>query len=529
MRDTPEGIPQVLVITRVTGTGRVALKKVVREHLGGEGVPLYLQVDDEVALTQHATGRAAPVEMSSSRVALPEEVLTRLGVGGGAQLAFIQRPEAAAIKRFELIEHQGTWAQIADHETPLVLRRIAETNPPQEALLPGLAEQYQALYLEHDVRAFLKNRPTLAAWRARQLLHMDGGGDDAQREALIGERLATQGTDGSWTGEVVLTARMLRELAVLGLTHDAEETRRGAQWLLERAESQANPGMFFLSDDLVAEQSRILWERKSGHRLRFRERKQSEMRRVSVGDDLIQEPCGPRIMWPNALVLEALIALGYEGHERVQSALRTLTIQDWCECGYQHGFSDRRRTEPLTDEQLAAFEQRCMSEYRYGGIADIDELATMDLSKTVGERLYRCAHRREDGVDVYPLGMPDHLQLCEVMTTRALSGVEHAPARRFAEAHLWRFAGRQQGPRGEFTARDVQRFLNAGQTALLQVFARYDHPASQIAILRALPWIVETQNADGFWGEGEHRDAATLAVVEALVRVRALVGAARAA
>lgn len=54
---------------------------------------------------------------------------------------------------------------------------------------------------------------------------------------------------------------------------------------------------------------------------------------------------------------------------------------------------------------------------------------------------------------------------------------------------------------------------------MLQVFSGYDHPASRIAILLSIPWIVKSQNRDGSWGVGERRDATTAAVVTALMRV----------
>jgi len=44
----------------------------------------------------------------------------------------------------------------------------------------------------------------------------------------------------------------------MGITEKRKEIAAAAEWLLLRKESPYNPGMFFLSDDLVSEQIRII-------------------------------------------------------------------------------------------------------------------------------------------------------------------------------------------------------------------------------------------------------------------------------
>jgi hypothetical protein len=223
-------------------------------------------------------------------------------------------------------------------------------------------------------------------------------------------------------------------------------------------------------------------------------------------------------MWPNGIVLEALLQLGYEDHPRVQTALRTLTVNDWCECSYQHGLSDWRRKEPLSDEQLASFEKVCITQYRYGGISDLAWLTGSDAPQRV-ERMATPEGAR------YPLRVPNHIQGCEFITTRSLSRVQHPAARRFAEAHLWRFAGIQ---RADGTFPEERYGSGFSQAGILEALARHDHPASHVIILRALPWVVAAQNEDGSWGEGPRKDVDTLAVVRALQAISIPSGAANA-
>ncbi|UCH35053.1 MAG: hypothetical protein JSV65_01505, partial [Armatimonadota bacterium] len=119
--------------------------------------------------------------------------------------------------------------------------------------------------------------------------------------------------------------------------------------------------------------------------------------------------------------------------------------------------------------------------------------------------------------DEYLLEMPTHLQGCEVITTRAMSSVKNVKIRKFAEAHLWRFAGRQHSPNGEFS---YGRYTALTQGGFLELFAAYDHPAAKTAIMRSVPWVIESQNPDGSWGEESKRDAETYAVLAGLVSVR---------
>jgi len=126
----------------------------------------------------------------------------------------------------------------------------------------------------------------------------------------------------------------------------------------------------------------------------------------------------------------------------------------------------------------------------------------------------RVSHRLEEGVDKYPLRIPIHFQGCEVTTTRGLSPVKNMEMRRILEAYLWRFAGRQHPPEGRF---GVEKYgAGYSQTGFLSLFASYDHPISKVVIMRSFPWIVNSQNKEGSWGDGSNKDASTLAVITAL-------------
>jgi len=515
-RRTPQDIPQIVAIVSLTAKKQINLKKAARQHLGlQDGHSLWLVEGPEMLLSATPSVDGTEIEVGKGyRVTLPDSALALLGIQARSTLGLVQRPNALAVKRLEIAERESAQARLYDLETPTTITRTVETNPMPEECLPLLVDGTRDLALRCNVMGFLTGRQTLPAWQARQLLDRALPSDQALRQTLIQERLEEQQADGSWAGQVALTARRLRELIDLGLTREDNAVQRAAEWLLARPQSAHNPGMFFGSDELVAEQAQVVAQRQAGKGGRFRQIKRSEQKRVIAGDNLIVAPCGPRIMWPNGLCLDALLQAGYEDHERIQAALRTLTTNEWCECGYQHGTSSWRRTEPLTKDQLAEFEAVCAAQYRYGGLSSQDALVQADLAAPTLDQ-YRVSHRATEAGDEYAIKMPEHTQGCEAITTRSLSHVRDPKPRRFAEAHLWRFASRQHAADGSFPAESYGSGLS--QAGFLELFARYDHPVSKVVVLKALPWIVEAQNTDGSWGEQENVDATTLAVLQALL------------
>lgn len=514
MRDE---IPQVIAIVSISPDGKLKLKKVVKEQLGmKEAQPLFLQMQDEMTIsTEKGNGEEVSVTRGNS-IHLPNEALEKLGIDDRSLVAFVQRSNGVAVKKFEAVEKESEWAKIVDLETTYRITRTAETNPMPERLLPMLREQYKGFKLKHDVRGFLKGRRTLEAWKARKILGALEPSDEELKKQLIKQRLGKQREDGSWEGQVTVTARNLSELADLGMTKQDSEIQHAANWLMERPQSSYNPGMFFLKDELVEEQAGVIRSRqkqKTGARERFRKLMTREKNLVKAGNNLIVNPCGPRIMWPNSLVLEALLKLGCEEDERVQSALQTLmTNPRWCECGFQHGLSDWRRKEPYSMEEIERLKKDFIGQFKYGGVSSLKELEKMDLAHRGG--MLRVSHSLEEGVDKFPLGMPSHFQGCEVTTTRGLNPVKNMKMRRLVEAYLWRFAARQHPTDGRF---GVEKYgTGYSQTGFLSLFASYDHIVSKVVIARSIPWIVESQNEDGSWGDGTNKDPSTLAAITAL-------------
>lgn len=500
-------IPQIVAITSLSSDGAVTLRKTVRQHLGlSAGQPVMIHVDGEVTLS------AAPCEDGDTfvptsrrgKLDLPEAVLQHLGVPQPEYVALVERPGAVAIKRAIVEVADGEHARFLDLETVTTVTRRIEMNPLPDIVISTLSSSLANLSLRYDVVRYLSGRDSLHAWAARRSLGTPDPGDDRLPDRLIAERVEAQREEGAWgdgNACVVQTARVLGELADLGLDRQARAVQRGVAWLMERPQSDHNPGQWFVYDELVPLQAEVVAEREAmtrGTRPRFRALRAGEIHNVMKGHDLIRAPCGPRIMWPNGLVLDALLRLGYEDAPRVQTALQLLITQDWCECSYQHGTSGWRDQVPFSGDRLATFEQKCIRQYRMAGVPSADELYQRDLSHQP-VRFLRVSWTEEDGTAMYALEPDLHIQGCEFITTRAMANVTDPTMRRFAEAHLWRFAGCQLAD-GTFPRES--HGTGFGQLGILSVFARYaHHPIAQVVLLRALPWLVKAQKPDGSWDQ----------------------------
>jgi hypothetical protein len=514
-------VSQIVSIVPVNVDGKLRLLKMVKEYLGLKPAqPVFWTAEDEILLSAGAiSNHTLPVNRSGSLV-LPLAILQRLGIDEPSLVGLAQRPDAVAVKVVAVEEVVRDKARLVDIESSTRIVRRVEAPPMPDAYIPRLQAEYADFKLLYSVKAFIKERKTFDAWKTRQILGCPEPDDEELRKTMVTQRLNTQDEDGSWDGSLFATARNLRELAELGVGKSHKSVKQAVTWLVNRSSSTWNPGMFFASDALVAEQAEVMEKRlamKSGTRPRFRQIKKSEKDNVMSGDDLIYAPCGPRIMWPNGLTIEALLAVDFEDNERVQTTLETLTSQDWCECGYQNGSGTGTGRKPLTDKELDAFETRCQAQYRCGGLHDVNDLKQADMAhRTFAMRQVEVTPEdAQNGEKHFLLGMSNHIQGCEFITTRSLSRVRDPRARRFAEAHLWRFASTQYAEDGTFPSERYGTGFH--QAGILQAVARYDHPVAKVILLRALPWIVKNQNADGSWGQDKRKDAETYAVVYALL------------
>ncbi|MBT3291119.1 MAG: hypothetical protein HN380_27480, partial [Victivallales bacterium] len=208
--------PQVLQRVPLSKGNAIRLTKDVWWWLGGKCDAVLLdEVDGEIRLSGQI-GRE-PIPVVKGRIALPDSACQHLGVAAKDMLVLIQREAAVAIKRFTSATCVGSIAALVDEETPTaVCRALTQRRPPEE-LLPELEAEVADLTLRHSPADFLAGRSSFEAWLARREWDICDVGDGALRDELIRQRLDGQMPDGSWGGDLVVTSRMLWELAALGL------------------------------------------------------------------------------------------------------------------------------------------------------------------------------------------------------------------------------------------------------------------------------------------------------------------------
>jgi hypothetical protein len=521
MKKRDDQIPQLVSIVPLKSEGRLLLKKAVRQHLGLNGRrTLYLETTDEIILSaQRNRGKQIKID-SKNLIRLTDKVLSTLKVKEKGYLGLVQRANAIAIKAFQITEEKGDHARFIDIETTYHITRKVQTNPALEQFLPKLVKRCKNAKLKYNVYAFLRDKKSLESWLSRRILGTAEKSDRQLRRSLIDERLKKQLKNGSWENHITATARYLRELADLGMTKKDSQIRKAITWLIDRAQSKYNPGIWFATDELVREQAEVIKRRKQqkgkGPKERFNIRKAKEINLVRAGEPLATDPCGPKISWPTALVLEALLKLDCENLKRVKTALHTLTINPfWCDNSYQHGLSEWRRTKPPSTENIEGLKQYLIQFFKYGGIRNPQELAKADESHQPFH-LVRLTRLPSKKAEKYLLRMPEACEGCRIIMIRALSRTGNPLLKKILELYLWNYTSVQNFKDGTFTPYPQRTFIDM-QLPLLQLYSNYNYPIAKLALLRALPWIINNQNKDGSWGKEPYKDIATYTVIHSLV------------
>ena len=512
-----ETVPQIIDYKTLHRTGKLSVKKAMDFLNVSKKTSVTLTIDDEILISSKADGVQLPV-LPRYKVQIPEYVLQKLGISGKATICFIQRSNAVAIKRFDIKKVESEYPRIIDIETSYVVTRLIETFGDPLNIYKKLKTEKELLNIKTSPNDYWKDKNTFQGWKARQILDLENDNDKKLQLELIQQRLSSQSENGSWQNQLPLTAHVLIELNELGLTDEHPQVKKAISWLLEQPQSPYNPGMFFLSGDLVHNQIEIVDQRlkqTSGQRPRFRNRVKSEISQIYEADELYYNPCGPRIMWVNGIVMEALLLYGYESHKRLQMALDTLAFGNWCECHYQHGKSSWKRKQSLTLAEIEDYYDQTLIEFKQGGIVDLDLLSSIQ-SQTF---MLRLEEKKLETHTEYLLRMPMPQQGCEYITINALSQVTNDRINRLTEAHLWRFAALLYNALQQPIMSIEGDRYSLTKYFQLRVLAKYDSLPAKLGILFALPWIVNNQNKDGTWGPKNYRESATIALIEALKRI----------
>ena len=105
------GVPQILAIGHIRGTGALILTKRVRAHLGlRPGEPVSITSSSEVTIRTHGAGTRVETGKRCD-LELPPEVSRHLGIGAGSLVALVERPDGVALKAVSAVEELGERAR----------------------------------------------------------------------------------------------------------------------------------------------------------------------------------------------------------------------------------------------------------------------------------------------------------------------------------------------------------------------------------------------------------------------------------
>ncbi|UCD08714.1 MAG: hypothetical protein JSU79_10195, partial [Dehalococcoidales bacterium] len=125
-----QDIPQIIVTQKISGNWYVSLNKLVLQHLGVKTVSnIFIESGEEILIT---TGKGSGIEIpvqNGTKIQLPEIIVNTMSLGRDSLLGFVQRDNAVAVKKVEIIEEEGERAKAVDIETPFKIIRKVITNP----------------------------------------------------------------------------------------------------------------------------------------------------------------------------------------------------------------------------------------------------------------------------------------------------------------------------------------------------------------------------------------------------------------
>ncbi len=536
-RLTYSSIPQVLNIVTIGKGNKISLNKLTREYLNLLLDQLVIVEDTEVLLwteeefsnsSYKGLKTAIHITLTGGKIVIPESILGKLNLEQKDPIAFITRENSLALKKVDIQEKSSDtfYPYIIDRENETTLVREIYRISSLDLMLKKLRKTHQNPRFTYDYLDYVKKHDSYACWVAQQLLGIPYANNYDLGEALINERLEKQLEDGSWE-TFPKTTRVLRELYDLKKenpdTEFKESVEKGIKWLLNRAESEYNPGMFFLEDNLVEIQKEIVDKRKNhtkGTRTRFRDRKSKYERMIAEADGVSKGACGPQIMWSNALALDVLLKWGYEDHKRVQRIYNTMTLNPrWCECGYQHGLSDWKRLK-ITDEiktkgkkeVLKNLLERAEVRALNAGTYQLKDVLNWHLSNTRFKKIKRIKVLDETSERSYLIRHLRQVEGCGLYTAKYLIHSTDPSMKMLAQMYLWMCFSMQE-ENGGFS--QIDRAFDS--FTFLSIVAEWDGPVAHTIILRAIPWLIEHQNEDGSWGDEEKKDCTTLIVIRALL------------
>jgi len=317
-----------------------------------------------------------------------------------------------------------------------------------------------------------------------------GGLARADREWVRGYAQALseeQEDDGSWQGKVPATAYNVTRLLDLGCEPDEPCIRKAVDWLLARPSPTGFPALYMSSDRDTEKFNQ--WKQPGTNKRRGRISPKVVKAQFQENADLHGAPgsyCEVRFVGTNGVVLEALLRCGLHEYERVvravNTALKMRRYSGWCGCGYLDT-GPANFIEP--DDGPPDF-NRCPFSPTTGWCPD-------------AEAVRKWAVRNNGVLEGIDVGEGRSLLSCTSGYTRDCTraifrGLSFHPEYRGSNLEIG----------GAFESIGSQSGYGVWPEYLSYMFSTLErcmHPLSTFALLRAVPFLIRTQERDGLWCE----------------------------
>ena len=477
---------------------------------------------------------------------LPADVCAELPEGQQVACVLVQRGDELELRPVHVEEHESDvlGPRIIDElreadegEPPAIVRHIVKGFDYEDWTAERVAEMAELLSpgpLSHDPVAPLAEGDDWIAWKTRkEILDQPGPDDDELRQRLEHDFFAGQGDDGSWDGHVVKTAYGILHALSIDVPSDDERIQRAANWLLERPEPLARPGMWMLDEPRLRK-----WDAKKRGEEEVEWLEFMVTRYTEDEHDLFRSPEPQQIipsctrnhhagcdamLHPSATAALALCGCGHAEHPRVRAYANSMyqlsaMFGYFCACwGILSGdreLEDLRGRGPDFDRR-ADEHPTALAAVPYGHGRDAEDLCALaklprypgvhrpDLSDTNGWTPYVCRDIGRDGLLALDGAYWQNAD-CWAKPNRALAqfpGWSGSVAEFFAlfQCHLYQTClgeWNQGYPSGIFRQiAEVTRTTRARHGldgSPLVCFA-----ASRL--LRTVPWLRHHQKDDGLW------------------------------
>ena len=434
-----------------------------------------------------------PMSAGGPKEKIPEWVWNRLKVSSGERFCITERKGRYYLKKLELTERSTSIPHLTIMDSfgrDVVERVYSAFLDPQQITSKGLEPLLHLMgkFKYDPISPFKKMTGKLGYLGRKEFIGESHESDAQLMREFVKTLEETQLENGSWEDNTMITASNIIKLREAGVTPENHVIGEGVKWLLSTAEPLGFPGLFMLSEKLVARFN--AWKAsqmrgKSGrpHRRTTEREAHKYLENRDVLSSISAWPCELRLTWTSGIVIEALLRCGLHEKPRVVKAINTLFKMSergrWCGCGY---FDTRDRNfiseslEPINFNRRPVLKFSLDANFIARLVCDNYRLVALDAGKNRALVTNRFQSTGE----------------CSMVVLRALSFHPEFPGSNFESNSALSCAG-YLGIDG------VEE--DAYISSVFALLTNMSHAFAAFLVLRSIPVLIRRQGEDGLWQE----------------------------